>query len=207
MLGTKTALVTFEGIDGSGKSTQSAMTRDYLEIHGSSVLPLREPGGTPIGEEIRNLLLHSAEMTGKTEVLLFVAARAESYQTVIRQAIGEYDFVLLDRGIDSSVVYQGFARELPVEEVKWLNRFATDGITPDVTYLLDIEASLSMSRINGPLDRIEQEGLAFQEKLRAGFLELAEEEPERFVVIDSSQSPEECFRMVRRDLYCRFSEY
>jgi dTMP kinase len=202
-----TVLITFEGPDGSGKTTQFTEAVGYLKTSGFKVLPIREPGGTPAGEAIRTVLLHEANMVAKTELLLFMAARAENYHTVIKNAFGEYDIIISDRSIDSSVAYQGFARGIPVEEIKWLNRFSTSGITPDVTYLMDLETPLAALRMKDDLDRMEQEGLAFQEKVRQGFLQLAREEPERFVVIDGNLPVDECSRAIREDMNRRFSEF
>ena len=203
-----TALITFEGADGAGKTTLFLMTIEHLESKGFKVLTIREPGGTPASEIIRDLLLHGPDMASMTELLLYMAARAENYQTVIKKALGVYNFIIADRSIDSSVAYQGYARGLPIEDIQWLNNFATGGLKPNVTYLLDIDTVTAFSRMKeGALDRIEREPIAFQNAVRHGFLELAKKEPNRFVVIDASQKPDECFRAVKADLYRRFSEY
>jgi len=202
-----TAFITFEGADGTGKSTQFAKTVDFLRLNSFHVLKIREPGGTPIGEEIRGLLLHGPGMDMLTELLLYMAARAETYKTVISQARGIYDFVIADRSIDSSVVYQGYARGIPVDEIKRLNSLVTDNYIPDVTYLLDLDSVLANERLDGKKDRIEAEGIPFQEKVRQGFLDEATLEPKRFVVIDASQSIDECFKLIKKDIYRRFSEY
>jgi len=174
----KGLLVTFEGIDGCGKSTQVTALKDSLEEKGTKVIVIREPGATPIGEKIRSILLDKANfvMSSETEVLLYEAARAQIVQEVIRPALFAGNVVICDRFYDSSVAYQGYARGLALESIDSLNRFATGGLEPDLTFLLDLPAQAAWERMNireGSHDRLEIEGLGFMEKVRAGYLELA----------------------------------
>jgi len=170
--------VTFEGIDGCGKTTQVTALRDSLEAKGAKVIVIREPGATFIGEKIRSILLDNANsgMSSETEVLLYEAARAQIVSEVIRPALLAGKVVICDRFYDSSVAYQGYARGLPLESIDSLNQFATGGLEPDLTFLLDLPAEAAMERMNvreGSHDRLEIEGLGFMEKVRAGYLELA----------------------------------
>jgi len=170
--------VTFEGIDGCGKTTQVTALRDSLEAKGATVIVIREPGATFIGEKIRSILLDNANsgMSSETEVLLYEAARAQIVSEVIRPALLAGKVVICDRFYDSSVAYQGYARGLPLESIDSLNQFATGGLEPDLTFLLDLPAEAALERMNvreGSHDRLEIEGLGFMEKVRAGYLELA----------------------------------
>lgn len=171
-------LITFEGIDGCGKTTQVTALKNSLESKGTKVIVIREPGATLIGEKIRSILLDKAndKMSSETEVLLYEAARAQIVNEVIRPALRAGEVVICDRFYDSSVAYQGFARGLPLESIDFLNRFATGGLEPDLTFLLDLPAEAAWERMNdreGAHDRLEIEGLGFMEKVRAGYLELA----------------------------------
>jgi len=170
--------VTFEGIDGCGKTTQVTALKASLEAKGTKVIVIREPGATFIGEKIRSILLDNANcgMSSETEVLLYEAARAQIVSEVIRPALLEGKVVICDRFYDSSVAYQGYARGLPLESIDSLNQFATGGLEPDLTFLLDLPAQAAWERMNireGSHDRLEIEGLGFMEKVRAGYLELA----------------------------------
>jgi len=170
--------VTFEGIDGCGKTTQVTALRDSLEAKGTKVIVIREPGATFIGEKIRSILLDNANsgMSSETEVLLYEAARAQIVSEVIRPALLAGKVVICDRFYDSSVAYQGYARGLPLESIDSLNQFATGGLEPDLTFLLDLPAEAALERMNvreGSHDRLEIEGLGFMKKVRAGYLELA----------------------------------
>jgi len=174
----KGLFVTFEGIDGCGKTTQVTALRKSLEEKGTKVIVIREPGATLIGEKIRSILLDNANcgMSSETEVLLYEAARAQIVNEVIRPALREGKVVICDRFYDSSVAYQGYARGLSLESIDSLNRFATGGLEPDLTFLLDLPAEAAWARMNireGSHDRLEIEGLGFMDKVRAGYLELA----------------------------------
>ena len=186
--------ITFEGIDGCGKSTQIRYLTSYLEEHGRDHLLLREPGGTVIGEGIRNILLDKKNtgMTAMTELLLFEAARAQIVSEVIIPAVDSGKIVICDRFFDSTSAYQGFARNMGSEVVEELNSLATGGFEPDITFLLDISPEEALSRrvARGDEDRIEKLGMEFQEKVREGYLELARNSS-RIVKIDGTRSPED----------------
>jgi len=177
--------ISFEGIDGSGKGTQVQLFLDYLKRNGVDFVYVREPGGTPVGELIRSVLLSSQNMIPKAELFLFLSSRAQLVETVIKPALAQNKTVVADRFADSSVAYQGFARGLGVETVKWLNDFATGGLKPDLTFYIDVPVEVALSR-KKRLDRIESEGEEFLNKVRQGYLELLKDEPERFVFVDGN---------------------
>ena len=180
-------LITFEGVEGSGKSTQLELLRRVLEGRGREVVVTREPGGTPTGERVRSVLLDPAvELHPRAEALLFAAARAELVEAVIRPALERGAVVLCDRYLDSSLAYQGAARGLgqgPVEEV---NRFATGGLLPDLVVLLDLDPASGLRRRAGALDRIEAQDLGFHRRVRQAFRDLAAADPARFSMVDAA---------------------
>ena len=180
-------LIAFEGVEGSGKSTQLELLRQALEGRGREVVVTREPGGTPAGERMRAVLLDpGVELHPRAEALLFAAARAELVDAVIRPALERGAVVLCDRYLDSSLAYQGGARGLgrgPVEEV---NRFATGGLLPDLVVLLDLDPASGLRRRSGELDRIEAQDLAFHRRVRQAFRDLAAADPGRFAVVDGA---------------------
>jgi dTMP kinase len=180
--------VTFEGIDRSGKTTQARMLVDAL---GDQALGVREPGGTPAGERVRELLLDTnVLLSSQAEALLFAAARAEIVEEVIRPALAEGRVVVSDRFLDSSLAYQGGARGLGVEEVERINRFATSGLVPDLTFLLEIDPAAAAARA-GEQDRIEGEGTALQEAVLDTYSRLMADDPGRWRRIDALRSPED----------------
>ncbi len=186
-------LITFEGIDGSGKSTQIAKLKTRLEARGHEVLAVREPGGTPVGERIRELLLHTAdtELHPRTEALLFSAARSQLVNEVIIEALASGQIVICDRYADSTVAYQGYGRELPLEEIITTQRFATGDLRPDLKVLLDVPVEMSGERMAGiPADRMEGAGNAFMERVRQGYLERAQLETGDWLVIKGNAAPE-----------------
>ncbi len=189
-------LLSFEGSEGCGKSTQIALLRARLEAAGRSVVVLREPGGTELGESIRHLLQHAKEgagMTSETELLLFAASRAQLVREKIRPLLEAGTFVILDRFLDSTTVYQGIARGLPLESVRAINHFAIGGTLPQLTLVLDMDSATARQRIHQSgreLDRIESQPQSFFEKVRQGYLEVAHAEPQRIQVIDAGASPE-----------------
>jgi dTMP kinase len=177
--------VTFEGMDGSGKTTQVERLRAVLEAEGREVVTAREPGQTELGEAIRELVLHGGPMTPWAEALLYAASRAEVVAEVVRPALERGADVLLDRYLDSSIVYQGIGRGLGVDEVLEVNMLATGGLLPDRTFVLAVEPEASLSRVAKP-DRIERENAAFHARVADGYEQLASLFPERVVVLDGS---------------------
>jgi dTMP kinase len=187
--------VTFEGIDRSGKTTQAALLRDAL---GDDAVAVREPGGTAVGERVRELLKDpQVEIGPEAEALLFAAARAELVERVIRPALAAGHVVVSDRFLDSSLAYQGEARGLGVDEVARINRWATGGLTPDLTILLELPTGAAAAR-GGEEDRFESEGADLQERVRAAYERLADAEPERWRRIDAARAPEEVHADVLR---------
>lgn len=201
----KGVFITFEGIDGCGKSTQCELLRNYLESTGKDFVFVREPGGTEIGERIREILLDkkNTQMTARTELLLFEAARAQITDEVIRPALEEGRIVLCDRFFDSSSAYQGKARGMGMDFVDSLNMAATGGLKPDITFFFDISAEEALARRGKrgeASDRIELAGLKFQEDVRAGYLELAENSDGRIVTIDAKLGIDEIFEQIKEAL-------
>jgi dTMP kinase len=183
--------VTFEGLDGSGKSTQADLLRRRLEAEGREVVATREPGGTPLGEHVRELLLRGDAMTPWSEAALFTAARAQLVEDVIRPALDRGADVICDRYLDSSLAYQGLARGLGIERVLQLNLEATGGLLPDVTFLLLVDPEDSHARLGEERDRIEREDDDFRARVDAAYRQLAELFPRRVVALDASRTPDE----------------
>ena len=190
--------ITFEGIDGVGKSTQLDLLEKYLVAEGKEVLRTLEPGGTELGQEIRHLLLHrKGDVSPRAEALLYAADRAHHVATKIRPALAAGKVVLSDRYFDSSVAYQGAARELDVEEVKQISLWAIDHLIPDLTVLLDLPADEALARRSSKgtePDRLEREQLEFFERARSEYLSMASEP--RFLVIDATNSVEQIHEQV-----------
>ena len=180
-------LITFEGIDGSGKTTHSGKLYRLLKERGKSVVLYREPGGTEVGEKIRKILLDS-QLTPEAELLLFEASRNLLVSEKVKKDLEEGKIVILDRFTDSTLAYQGFGRKLDISFIRLLNKFATMGIEPDVTILLDLDPLISLQRveINTRFDNYE-----FLKSVRDGFLKIARDEPDRFIVVDSSEGDEQ----------------
>ena len=191
--------MSFEGADGSGKSTQAELLRAALVAEGRDVLLTREPGGTELGERIRALLLDGPEMTPWAEAALFAASRAQHVEQVIRPALERGADVVCDRYLDSSLAYQGIGRGLGVEEVLQLNLQATRGLLPDRTVLLLLDAETAAARA-GEGDRLEREGDDFRRSVDAAYRELVERFPERIVTIDATGEPEAIAREVHERL-------
>lgn len=187
-------LFTFEGSEGSGKSTQIELLADELEGMGHEIVVTREPGGTEIGEEIRHLLIHNSagqDMTPETELLLFAAARAQLVREVVIPGLETGKIILCDRFLDSTTVYQGAARSISSDPVSYINQFAAASITPDLTFILDVPAEESMARVKRRIsdlpDRMERENVDFYNKVREGYLLLARSLPNRFYVVDGTR--------------------
>lgn len=197
--------ITFEGPEGGGKSTQVQALAEALRAEGRTVLVTREPGGTPLAEKIRALVREERmdPPVARSEVLLFLAARAQVVAEVIRPALARGEWVLCDRFADSTFAYQGYGRGIAVDLLRHFNDFATEGLVPDLTVLLDVPLEVSRARLAArqaatatAADRIEQAGAEFHARLRTGFLELAKAEPARFAVIDASRPLAEVSRQV-----------
>lgn len=190
-------LISFEGSEGSGKSTQITRLASRLQESGREVVATREPGGTELGEQIRNIIVHNSrgdEMCPETELLLFAAARAQVVREVIAPALLRGAVVLSDRFLDSTTVYQGIARNLAPGPVNEINRFAVGDVMPHLTLVIDVPTEVSLARLKQRAsdlpDRMERENVSFYEKVRAGYLLLAKEWPERVVVIDGTKTPD-----------------
>ena len=194
--------ITIEGPEGSGKSTQGRKLSKYLEKKGFRPIVTQEPGGTKIGQKIRKILLSptSKEMEALTELFLYLAARAQHVEEMIKPALSEGKIVISDRFLDATVAYQSYGRGLDRDLVNKLNRLATDKLKPDLTILLDIEITRGMKRARGKGrgDRIEQEKIKFHQEVREGYLELAGEEPERIKIIKVEGSLEETQTKIRQ---------
>lgn len=182
--------ITFEGGDGSGKSTQAGLLAQWFEDQGRTVVQTREPGGTDVGLEVRELVLHHrGDIAPRAEALLYAADRAHHIAHKVRPALERGDVVIQDRYFDSSVAYQGAGRVLDPTEVRDLSLWATEGLLPDLTVLLDLDEQVARQRLsaeNKPFDRLENEKQDFHARVRHSFLELAAAEPERFLVVDAT---------------------
>ena len=191
--------VSFEGADGSGKSTQAELLRETLAAEGYEVVLTREPGGTELGEQARELVLNGPHMGAWAEAALYAASRAEHVEAVIRPALDRGAIVVCDRYIDSSLAYQGVARGLGVDAVLQLNLAVTGGLLPDVTFLLLIDPAVAAGRYDNS-DRLELEGTALQAKVDAAYRELAESFPERIVAVDANRPPDVIRDEIREQL-------
>ncbi len=193
-------LISFEGCEGSGKTTKLRMLKEFLEARGIPYLYTREPGGNPVSENIRAVILspENAAMTPECEALLYAAARVQLLHDVIEPALAAGKLVVCDRYIDSSLAYQGEARGLGQDFVRRINSYAFERYLPDCTVFLDIPPARAFERKHGAdrNDRMEREGLAFHNKVYAGYLKIAAQEPERFVRIDASGTKQETFEKV-----------
>ncbi len=188
-------LISFEGSEGSGKSTQIARLAKHMQLLGREVVTTREPGGTEIGEQIRNIIVHNSkgdEMCAETELLLFTAARAQLVREIIVPALTRGAIVFSDRFLDSTTVYQGIARNLAKDPVNLINQFAVGSVMPDLTVIIDVPTELGLQRIRQRAsdlpDRMERENIDFYNKVREGYLLLAKSLPARFLVVDGSKN-------------------
>lgn len=193
--------LTFEGGDGSGKTTQSALLTEWLTQHERTVLHAREPGGTELGLEVREIVMHRRGFVApRAEALLYAADRAHNVATVVRPALERGDIVIQDRYLDSSVAYQGAGRVLSMAEVRELSLWATEGLLPDLTMLLDLDPAVGRTRLDASrtrYDRLEAEQLDFHTRVRDAYLELAAAEPERFLVLDATRPVDELQQSIR----------
>ena len=193
--------ITLEGGDGSGKSTQAELLREWLADRGRTVVRTREPGGTEVGIEVREIVLHHrGDIAPRAEALLYAADRAHHVATVVRPALERGEIVIQDRYIDSSVAYQGAGRVLDPESVRGLSEWATEGLRPDLTVLLDLDSATARGRLveaRTRYDRLEAEASEFHDRVRSAYLALAEAEPGRFLVVDASRPVEEIASVIR----------
>jgi dTMP kinase len=192
--------ITFEGVDGSGKTTQARLLAETLRAEGRDVVDTREPGGTPLGERVRELLLAGERIAPWAETALFAAARAQLVDGVIRPALARGADVVCDRYLDSSLAYQGLARGLGVERVLELNLLATGGLLPDRTFLLLLSLDEAAKRQDEELDRIEREGAEFAAQVDRAYRELAEIFAQRIVALDGTKKPNDLAEMIRGQL-------
>ena len=188
---TSGSFIVFEGGDGAGKSTQVALLREALERAGRQVTVTRQPGGTPLGQQIRDLVLHGDHVAPRAEALLFAADKAHHVETLVRPALQRGEVVISDRYTDSSVAYQGAGRELGAQGVHDLNMWAVEDLVPDLTVVVDISAEEGRRRRGAVHDRLESEEDAFHEAIRQHFLAMARGNPERYLVVDGTLPPEQ----------------
>ncbi len=191
-------LISFEGIDGSGKSTQAQRLREYLQHEGHAVVFIREPGGTEVSEAIRAILLDNRHrgMSPRAELLLFLAARAELVDRVIEPALADGKIVITDRFSDSTYAYQIYGRRLAADVVRQTNQFAANRIKPDLTFVVDLDVPRAQRRLTSAKDRMEADATSFHRRVRSGFLSLAEAEPRRIKLLDGTRTPDELFSQV-----------
>jgi len=193
--------ITFEGIEGSGKTTQINLLYEYLKSKGYDVIKTREPGGTEIGEFLRNLLLNKdIYIAPKTELLLIMAIRAQHMEDVIIPATKDKKIVLCDRFSDATYAYQGYGRGIDIKTIEFINNFVTEGIKPDLTILIDCDVIDGLTRRmnnTGHVDRFEKEDFSFHKKIRDAYLKLSEEHKERFLVLDGSESVEKIHEIIK----------
>lgn len=207
---TKGFFITFEGGEGTGKTTQIELLKDYLLSEGNDVFVTREPGGLEISEEIREVILKQREektpkMNIYTELLLFLAARAHFYEHVILPNLNEGKIVLSDRSYDSSMVYQGYARGLDVELIESLNKKVTSNVVPDITFFLDIDPEIGIERVKGrgELNRLDAEKIDFHHRVRAGYRKIAEKEKDRVVTVDAKNDIDTVHKDIKTKLYSK----
>ena len=194
--------ITFEGTDGAGKTTQIQRLAADLRGANYDVCLTHEPGGTPISEQIRDMLLNPnhSEMAATTELLLYAASRAQHVFEVIKPALQSGKIVISSRFADAMVVYQGYGRGLDLERINHLNQIATDGVRPDVTFVLDLPVEIGLQRVQnsrGELDRLEREKIEFHRRLREGYQILAKQEPQRIKIIDAQVNPEQVYAQIQ----------
>lgn len=195
----KGLFITFEGADGCGKTTQINLLNEYLKEKKYNTFLTLEPGGSDIGKNLRQILLHHEGFVSNTaELLLYLADRAQHVEAVIMKNVNDGKIVLCDRHIDSTVAYQGYARGGDIEKINQLNEIATQGYKPDVTFVFDVDSEIAQERVGKTKDRMEKEGLEFHKKIRFGYLELAKKYPNRIKVINSNLPIEKVFEQVKK---------
>lgn len=189
--------ISFEGGDGVGKSTQSRLLGEWLTARGHRVVVTHEPGGTPLGVELRRAVMHGDHVSPRAEALIYSADRAHHVATVIRPALDAGAVVLTDRYLDSSVAYQGIGRDLGAEEVEALNLWAVEGLLPHLTVLLDLDPAAGLARLTGEPDRLERAGTDFHARTRRAFLDRAAADPDRWLVLDATEPVESLAGRIR----------
>jgi len=203
------SLITFEGIDGSGKSTQIQMLEHEFNKLGIEYKTFREPGGTELSEKIRAILLdkENIELISTAESLLFAAARAQLTAEQIKPAIEKGEFVICDRFTDSTIAYQGYGRGLDIKQLEEINYIATAGLTPDITFILDISPEAAAVRMEAEAsDRMEETGVDFFRRIRGGYRQIKEQNPNRYRLINGEQSPENVFKEIKEIIMKQFEE-
>lgn len=210
----KGLFITFEGPDGAGKSTQIKQLAAYLEQRNIPFILTREPGGTEISDEIRSLILNPlfTKMENETEILLYAASRAQHVREKIIPTLNDGGIVLCDRFVDASIAYQGYGLEMSLEDILQINHFATAGLKPDRSYFIDLSPEEGRKRMlkregNNALDRIEQKGLEYHERVRKGFHKIIQNEPLRFCCLNGSQEIDEIFSKIKEDFDSLWDKY
>ena len=194
----KGLFITFEGIDGCGKSTQLNLLAEYLQSKGFEIIVTREPGAIGLGEKLREILLnYDGEVSSNCEAFLFLADRAQHIDTLVKPAIESGKIVLCDRHTDSTIAYQGYGRGVDLKQIKMLNELATSGLKPNLTFIFDIDMETSQARVGKNKDRMESAGLEFHKKVRQGYLEIAKSEPNRVKVLSGQDSIENIFEKAK----------
>lgn len=201
----KGLFITFEGIDGCGKTTQLNMLAEYIKESGKDVLVTREPGSVGLGEKIREILLnYDGEVSSNCEAFLFLADRAQHIDVIVKPSVDAGKIVLCDRHTDSTIAYQGYGRGVDIERAKTLNKIATGGFVPDLTFVFDIDVETALERVGKNQDRMESAGVEFFERVRKGYLQIAKLESERVKVISSDDSIENIFMQVKAAINEKF---
>ena len=203
------SLITFEGIDGSGKTTQIQMLEHEFSKLGVEYKTFREPGGTDLSEKIRVILLdkENIELISTAESLLFAAARAQLTAEQIKPAIEKGEFVICDRFTDSTIAYQGYGRGLDIKQLEEINYIATAGLTPDITFILDISPEVAAVRMEAEAsDRMEETGVDFFRRIRGGYRQIKDQNPNRYSLINGEQSPENVFKEIKEIVMNEFEE-
>lgn len=187
--------ITFEGADGCGKTTQLELAQNYLKEQGVEFIATREPGGSELGRELRQILLHyPGKVANECETFLYLADRAQHVETVIKPALKAGKAVLCDRYTDSTIAYQGYGRGIELKRINYLNDIATAGLKPDLTLVFDVDSEVAQTRLGGEKDRLEAEGLEFHKLVRQGYLEIATKESGRVKVVDANLGIDEVFK-------------
>jgi len=195
----KGLFITFEGADGCGKTTQIEILDKYLKNKNYETIVTLEPGGSDIGKNLRQILLHhNGFVSNVAELFMYLADRAQHIEAVVMKNVNEGKIVLCDRHIDSTVAYQGYGRGQDIKQIDLLNNIATQNFKPDITFLLDVDSEIAQTRVGDEKDRMESEGLTFHKKIRNGYLELAKKYPERIKVINANLSIDEVFEQIKK---------